>query len=79
MYICHYNVAPGPLSKMHKAWQKGDLDTVREINDRLLPLHDALFCETSPGPVKYAAHLLAFVHLTLVYPFVKLQKTVKQR
>ena len=52
------NVAPGPLSKMHHAWQKGDLDTVREINDRLLPLHDALFCETSPGPVKYAAHLL---------------------
>jgi 4-hydroxy-tetrahydrodipicolinate synthase len=52
------NVAPGPLANLHKAWQSGDLDTVREINDRLLPLHNALFCETSPGPVKYAAHLL---------------------
>lgn len=52
------NVAPGPLASLHKAWQSGDLDTVREINDRLLPLHNAIFCETSPGPVKYAAHLL---------------------
>ena len=28
------------------------------IQDRLLPLHDALFAETSPGPVKFAASLL---------------------
>jgi 4-hydroxy-tetrahydrodipicolinate synthase len=28
------------------------------MQDRLLPLHDALFTETSPGPVKYAASLL---------------------
>ena len=28
------------------------------IQDRLVPLHDALFSETSPGPVKYAASLL---------------------
>ena len=52
------NVAPAALSQMHKAWWDGDLDTVRSINDRLSPLHAALFCETSPGPVKYAASLL---------------------
>ncbi len=52
------NVAPAALSQMHKAWWAGDLDTVRSINDRLSPLHAALFCETSPGPVKYAASLL---------------------
>ena len=28
------------------------------IQDRLLPLHDAMFAETSPGPVKYAASLM---------------------
>jgi 4-hydroxy-tetrahydrodipicolinate synthase len=28
------------------------------LQDRLLPLHDALFAETSPAPVKYAASLL---------------------
>jgi len=52
------NVAPGLCSEMHVAWQKGDLATVRRINERLIPLHDALFAETSPTPVKYAASLL---------------------
>src|SRR5260370_1277821 len=45
-------------SEMHEAWQKGDVATVRRINERLIPLHDALFVETSPAPVKYAASLL---------------------
>ena len=52
------NVAPRLCSEMHEAWQRGDLKTVREINERLIPLHDALFAETSPAPVKYAASLL---------------------
>jgi 4-hydroxy-tetrahydrodipicolinate synthase len=52
------NVAPRLCSEMHQAWQRGDLKTVREINERLIPLHDALFAETSPAPVKYAASLL---------------------
>src|SRR5712691_13028123 len=52
------NVAPGLCSEMHQAWQRGDVKTVREINERLIPLHDALFAETSPAPVKYAASLL---------------------
>jgi 4-hydroxy-tetrahydrodipicolinate synthase len=52
------NVAPRLCAEMHGAWQKGDLATVRSINERLMPLHDALFAETSPAPVKYAASLL---------------------
>ncbi|HEV2334594.1 MAG TPA: 4-hydroxy-tetrahydrodipicolinate synthase [Stellaceae bacterium] len=52
------NVAPAQLSQMHEAWQKGNIATVQEINARLMPLHDALFVETSPGPVKFAASLL---------------------
>jgi len=52
------NVAPRLCSEMHEAWQRGDFKTVREINQRLIPLHDALFAETSPAPVKYAASLL---------------------
>ena len=52
------NVAPAQLSQMHEAWQKGNVATVQQINERLMPLHDALFVETSPGPVKYAASLL---------------------
>jgi 4-hydroxy-tetrahydrodipicolinate synthase len=52
------NVAPRLCAEMHEAWQKGDIATVRKINERLIPLHDALFVETSPAPVKYAASLL---------------------
>ncbi|MBV8588824.1 MAG: dihydrodipicolinate synthase family protein, partial [Acetobacteraceae bacterium] len=52
------NVAPHLCSEMQLAWQQGrQLDAIR-IQDRLLPLHDALFAETNPGPVKYAASLL---------------------
>lgn len=52
------NVAPRLCSELHTAWQSGDFAKVWELRDRLMPLHDAMFCETSPAPVKYAASLL---------------------
>jgi 4-hydroxy-tetrahydrodipicolinate synthase len=52
------NIAPALCSEMHTAWQKGDVATVRTLNERLISLHEALFVETSPAPVKYAASLL---------------------
>ena len=52
------NVAPGLCADMHNAWMAGDINKVMELNDLLMPLHNALFIETSPGPVKYAASLL---------------------
>ena len=52
------NIAPRLLSEMHTAWQEGRTADAMAIQTRLVPLHDAMFCETSPGPVKYAASLL---------------------
>lgn len=52
------NIAPRLCAEMQKAWREGKVCEAMAIQDRLLPLHDALFCETSPGPVKYAASLL---------------------
>jgi 4-hydroxy-tetrahydrodipicolinate synthase len=52
------NVAPRLCSDLHKAWRDRDLDEFAEIRDRLAPLHAALFCESSPGPVKYACSVL---------------------
>ena len=52
------NVAPRLCAEMHKAWRAGQIQMAMDIQDRLVPLHDALFSETSPGPVKYAASLL---------------------
>lgn len=52
------NIAPRLLADMHEAWAKGDMATAMAINERLYPVHEAMFCETSPAPVKYAASLL---------------------
>ena len=57
------NVAPRLCADLHEACQKSDYTTARAIHERLMPLHDALFCETSPGPVKYAAWRLGMAAL----------------
>ena len=54
------NVAPALCSQFQEACLKGDYATALSIQDQLMPLHDALFVETSPGPVKYAASQLGF-------------------
>ena len=52
------NVAPKQMFDFHKAWRDGDVRVAQSLNERLMPLHIGLFCESSPGPVKYAASLL---------------------
>lgn len=52
------NIAPRLCADMQNAWATGDLATCFAIRDKLMPIHDAMFCETSPAPVKYAASLL---------------------
>lgn len=48
------NVAPGLCADFQRACADGDIAKARELNDRLHPLHRAMFGDTSPGPVKYA-------------------------
>jgi len=75
------NVAPRACADMHQAWQKGDAASAMKINARLGPLHDALFVETSPAPVKYACSLIgkssADVRLPLVSASPQAQETVR--
>jgi 4-hydroxy-tetrahydrodipicolinate synthase len=52
------NIAPRLCREMHDAWEQGRVGDAMAVQQRLLPLHDALFVETSPGPVKFAASLL---------------------
>lgn len=49
------NVAPKLCSQFQEHCLNGDFGAALEIQDRLMPLHIALFVEPSPGPVKYAA------------------------
>jgi 4-hydroxy-tetrahydrodipicolinate synthase len=64
------NIAPALCAQMHRAWRAGDLKTAQALQDRLLPLHDAMFLETSPAPVKYAASLLGWCDNSLRLPMV---------
>ncbi len=52
------NIAPRLCSEMHSAWQDGETERAVTIQDRLLALHDAMFAESNPGPVKYGASLM---------------------
>lgn len=65
------NVAPALCSEQHEAWQNGDLKTMASCRDALAPLHSALFVESSPAPVKYAASQLGLCSDEVRMPLVK--------
>ena len=73
------NIAPRLLSEMHGAWRRGDVKTAMTVNERLTPLHEALFCEASPGPVKYGASLLGHCQSDLRLPLCEIADTSKQK
>ena len=73
------NIAPRLCGDMHDAWKKRDLDKVFEIQDRLMPLHKALFVETSPGPVKYGAELLGQSSAKMRLPLVECTEATKKQ
>ncbi|MDP2331000.1 MAG: 4-hydroxy-tetrahydrodipicolinate synthase [Reyranella sp.] len=72
------NVAPRLCGDMHDAWKKRDLDKVFELQDRLMPLHKAMFCETSPGPVKYGAELLGQSSAEMRLPLAPIAESSKK-
>ena len=73
------NIAPKLLSDMHEAWVKGDIKTAQSINARLMPLHEAMFCESSPGPVKYAAELLSVCSSETRLPLTEISAESKKQ
>ncbi len=48
------NVAPNLCAQFQEAMREGRWDEARDLQDRLYPLHMAMFTDASPGPVKYA-------------------------
>jgi 4-hydroxy-tetrahydrodipicolinate synthase len=55
------NVAPRLCAEFQNACLKGDFRSALALQDRLMPLHDALFVETNPAPVKFAAWRLGII------------------
>ena len=73
------NIAPRLCSEMQTAWMQGRFADAMAIQNRLVPLHDAMFCETSPGPVKYAASLLGFTSSHCRLPLAPIAQPTRAR
>ncbi|MEJ6817114.1 4-hydroxy-tetrahydrodipicolinate synthase [Pseudomonas sp. LF-5] len=56
------NVAPREMADLCEAALKGDADTARAINEKLMPLHKDLFIEANPIPVKWALVEMGLMH-----------------
>ncbi|MCM2460677.1 4-hydroxy-tetrahydrodipicolinate synthase [Pseudomonas sp. CG7] len=56
------NVAPREMADLCEAALKGDAETARAINEKLMPLHKDLFIEANPIPVKWALVEMGLMH-----------------
>ncbi len=72
------NVAPKLCSELHSAWQDRNILKAQEINLKLSSLHNALFIESSPGPVKYAASLLGLCNKKTRLPLSDIKDDTKK-
>jgi 4-hydroxy-tetrahydrodipicolinate synthase len=73
------NVAPRLCSAFQEACLRGDFGAALAMQDQLMPLHDALFCEPSPAPVKYAVSLLGLCSDVVRLPIVEASDTARAR
>ncbi len=73
------NVAPKLCAQFQDACLRGDFAAALAIQDRLMPLHDAMFCEASPAPVKFAVSLLGHCSDAVRLPIVAASETARAR
>ncbi|PJB69337.1 MAG: 4-hydroxy-tetrahydrodipicolinate synthase [Alphaproteobacteria bacterium CG_4_9_14_3_um_filter_47_13] len=65
------NIAPALCAQMHNSWIAGDKAKAKQYHAQLMPLHNALFCESSPQPAKYAASRLGLCLNELRLPLLR--------
>jgi 4-hydroxy-tetrahydrodipicolinate synthase len=68
------NIAPAHCAEFQNACLDGDFARALEIQDKLLPVHDAMFVEASPAPVKYSAERLGLCSSKARLPIVPLSE-----
>ena len=71
------NIMPGMVVEMLRAWNAGDVQSAMALHRKAMPLYRALYCETNPVPVKYAASLLGFCTPEVRLPLVELSDASK--
>lgn len=73
------NVAPKPVSEQVDAILNGDFEKAKELHHYLHPLHEAMFIETNPIPVKTACHLMGLVEEEFKLPLCKMGDASKEK
>jgi 4-hydroxy-tetrahydrodipicolinate synthase len=71
------NIAPSLCARLQSCWRNGNVAEAEMIRDRLAPLARALFVETSPAPVKYAASRLGLCGEEVRLPLVPASATAR--
>lgn len=71
------NVAPRLCAEFQGACLKGDFAAALKLQDKLMPLHNALFIETNPAPAKYALSVLGKCADTVRLPMVTLAEKTR--
>jgi len=72
------NVAPRLCSDFQNACMAGDFKRALDLQDRLMPLHEVLFIETNPAPVKYAVSRLGFCSAEMRLPMVPVSDATRK-
>ena len=73
------NVAPRMCAEVQKLWQANKTQEAIALQQRLMPLHIDLFCETNPVPAKYALHLLGKCAPDARLPLAPLSETGREK
>lgn len=72
------NVAPRLCADFQNACMAGDFKKALALQDRLTPLHEVMFVETNPAPVKYAVSRLGFGTPDMRLPMVPLTEASRR-
>ena len=71
------NIAPKLCADFQNACLAGDFQSARELHEQLMPLHDTLFVEPNPTPVKFAASELGLITEQLRLPLVPVSESTR--
>ena len=76
---CQRRNIPCFIINTSEAWvSKNDLEKARELNQKLMPFHKALFFETSPSPVKYVLSKMKLIDYDIRLPLVKIREETQE-
>ena len=72
------NVLPRLCSEFQNLCIAGNYDEALKIHKKLEPMHNALFIETSPSPVKYVLSKMGRIQDELRLPLVNIKQETKE-